>query len=252
MSYLEWAQRLGPTIPYTRKFAAMIGAGVSLARTLELLQETTDDPALAAANAALTEKVMAGRTLSSVMAEMPEHFSSFYVAFVRAGEVGGVLDETLADLADWLEQEQAAAERFLIHETRLDLIAYIAGGLREEGGEAGAAAIEESRRYARVASFCRLFERCLTAGVPLKMALTTAAGVLRESAAAQIRRAAEALGPDEPIAPVLAGIEELQPIVTQMVAIGEETGFLPLMLRKASEAVEAEALYRLRRAPFEE
>ena len=97
MSYPEWAQRLGPIIPYTRKFAAMIGAGVSLARTLELLQETTDDPALAAAHAALTEKVMAGYTLSSVMAEMPEHFSSFYVAFVRAGEVGGVLDETLAE-----------------------------------------------------------------------------------------------------------------------------------------------------------
>lgn len=250
MSTFQLERHLGPLVPYTRKFAALIGAGVSLARTLELLQQTTDDPAVAAAAATLSQKVQAGQTLSATMAALPEVFSPFYIAFVRAGEVGGVLDDTLAELADWLEQEWQAGERLRTRALLAQLAAKVMGDSAGLAGEAElAAALETCRQKARVSSFCRLWERCLSAGVPMKLALATAAGVLEEPAAGQVRQAAEELGRDEAMGPRLAQIAELRPVVARMVTIGEETGSLELMLRKAAQFVQAEAAYALHRPP---
>jgi len=246
----EPTQDLMPLITYARKFAALIGGGVSLRRCLELLQATTKDPVLAAANADLSVRVCErDETLSAAMGAHPECFSPTYVAFVHAGEIGGVLDEALADLADWLEQEQASAERL---RDRI-LLAQIAARVLGEGAmppdeRALQARVDAARRVQQVASFCRLFERCLTAGVPLKLALTTAAEVLGEQVADQVERAADKLGDNDPIAPVLSGIAALPPVVADMVGIGEETGALADMLRKAAQFVDAEAARMLHQA----
>jgi type II secretory pathway component PulF len=240
-------------ILYTRKFSALIDAGVSLMRCFEMLQQTTDDPALSAANARLSEKVGAGATLSAAMKDLPEVFPPFYAAFVRAGEVGGVLDVMMADLADWLEQELAASDRLGTRIFLLDLAARLTRSAAWRVGQREAEnAFEGSRRLARVASFCRLFENCLTAGVPMKMALATAADVLGEPVASQVAQAAEGLAGDDRIAPALARIEGLTPVVAQMVTIGEETGSLEVMLRKAADFIDAEAahiLYAVGRLP---
>jgi type II secretory pathway component PulF len=244
MKAFDVGRDLGPLVLYTRKFAALTGAGVSLRRCLEMLQATTDDPALAAANGELREEVEREEaTLSGAMAEHPEVFSPLYVAFVRAGEVGGVLDETLSDLADWLEWERAA--RNLLGTQRL--MATVAAKVL--GGEAKApnvqAALERAEAAARVASFCRLLERCLTAGVPRGLALATAAEVLGEPTWGQLREKAAALRTDERMAPVLAEVAELRAVVATMVAAGEEYGAAELMLRKAAEFMDAEASHAL-------
>ena len=249
MKPFELEPSLYPLILYTRKFATLISAGISLMRCFELLEATTDDPAMRAANAHLREKVGGGETLSAAMKELPEVFSPFYIAFVRAGEIGGVLDLTLADLADWLDQELAAGQRFRTLGLLLKTYAKVNRTAFGLGAERQAReALKKSRGRARVASFCRLFEHCLTAGVPLKLSLATAADVLDEAAAEQIHLAAEGLQADDKLAPVLLKIEELGPVVAQMVAIGEETDSLDAALRSAAEFIEAEVADILHRA----
>jgi type II secretory pathway component PulF len=233
-------------ILYTRRFAALIGAGVSLMTCFELLQKTTDDEGVAAANAELSEKVGAGMTLSAAMAERPDVFSPLYIAFVRAGEIGGVMDETFADLADWLEQERDAAENLHARVLLLEIAVRVLPGVPSAEAESRAsAAIKEARRVARIAGFCRLFERCLTAGVPLGLAAATAAEVLGEPTADLVRAGVESTGGEEAIAQVLAEVEELKQVVAPMVTTGEEHGCLDLMLRKAAEFLDAEVAHIL-------
>jgi type IV pilus assembly protein PilC len=47
-----------------------------------------------------------GESLSSSMKKYPEAFSKTYIALIKSGEVGGVLDEVLVRLADNLEKQQ--------------------------------------------------------------------------------------------------------------------------------------------------
>jgi type II secretory pathway component PulF len=54
----------------------------------------------------IIEALKEGQTLSSALAKFPQVFSSFYVSIVKAGEIGGFLDNSLARLADYLENEE--------------------------------------------------------------------------------------------------------------------------------------------------
>jgi len=250
MRIFELEDHLPALILYTQKFSALVDAGVSLQTCFGLLQKTTDDPTVSSANAYLrTEIIEKERTLSQAMADRPDVFSPFYVAFIRAGEIGGVLDEAMAYLAGWLERERAAAAG-LRSAWLLNQIA--AQVLRKSPSQQGHTAVEtllpDYRRVAQIASFCRLFEMCLTAGVPRNLALTTAAEVLGEPALTKLRTSVERLGSEESIAFALGEVEELRPVVAGMVAIGEECGLLDRMLRRAADFYDAEAIHILHSA----
>ncbi|HPT97208.1 MAG TPA: type II secretion system F family protein [Armatimonadota bacterium] len=90
---------------FARQFATMINAGVSLVRCLSVLREQTASPRLKLVVADLLTEVEAGSTLSSAMHKHPKVFSNLAVGLVRAGEVGGVLDETLERLAGFMESD---------------------------------------------------------------------------------------------------------------------------------------------------
>jgi len=239
--------KLNSLVLYTRQFSALIDAGVSLMRCFQLLGRTTRDPDLKAANSKLSDRVGAGAHLSEAMAECPDLFPSFYVAFVRAGEIGGVLDDTFAHLADWLDQERNAAEHLAIHSLLSELASKEPGATRTTE-VAVRASIDAARRASRTASFCRLFEMCLTAGVPLNLALSTAAGILEAPDAARIRAAAETLTPETRLEDRLAEIEALAPVVAPMVGVGEDHACLAHMLRSAARFHDAEASHLLHTA----
>jgi len=90
---------------FSRQFATMINAGLSLLRSLDILAEQTANKALTQAIKDVKSDVEKGRSLSEAMQRHPKAFSRLYVAMVRAGEVGGVLDTTLLRLADGLERQ---------------------------------------------------------------------------------------------------------------------------------------------------
>lgn len=92
---------------FARQFATMVNSGLSLIRTLSILEDQTENPALAKVVGEVRADVEKGSSLSVAMDKHPKVFNELFVAMIRAGEVGGVLDETLVRLADMMEAAHA-------------------------------------------------------------------------------------------------------------------------------------------------
>ncbi len=90
---------------FSRQFATMINAGLSLLRTLSILAEQTENKTLAKTIVALRDDVERGSSLSAAMSKHEKVFNKLYVAMVRAGETGGQLDTVLTRTADNLEAD---------------------------------------------------------------------------------------------------------------------------------------------------
>jgi type IV pilus assembly protein PilC len=89
----------------SRQFATMINSGLALLRALNILAEQTESKPLAAIINQVRIDVEKGSSLSTALARHPKAFSRLYVAMVRAGEVGGVLDSVLLRLAETIEKQ---------------------------------------------------------------------------------------------------------------------------------------------------
>lgn len=92
---------------FSRQFATMVSSGLSMLRCLYVLEEQTQNKKLAAVIGQVRADVEAGISLSDALAKHPAVFSRLYVSMVRAGEVGGILDEVLNRLAAQLESEDS-------------------------------------------------------------------------------------------------------------------------------------------------
>jgi len=90
---------------WCRQFATMINAGVSLIRCLTVLQEQTTNTNLRTITRDIRDEVEGGNTLSGAMTKYSRTFSTLAIGLVRAGEVGGVLDEALLRLAGFMEKD---------------------------------------------------------------------------------------------------------------------------------------------------
>ena len=83
----------------------MVNSGLSMLRCLYVLEEQTPNKKLAAVITDVRADVEAGIALSDALEKHPKVFSRLYVSMVRAGELGGILDEVLNRLAEQLEKE---------------------------------------------------------------------------------------------------------------------------------------------------
>src|SRR5881275_681677 len=92
---------------FSRQFATMINAGLTLLRSLQILAEQTENKVLAAVVDQVRIDVERGASLSQALAKHPKVFSRLYVAMIKAGETGGVLDKTLLRMAETMEKEVA-------------------------------------------------------------------------------------------------------------------------------------------------
>ena len=85
----------------------MVNSGLSMLRCLYVLEEQTPNKRLAAVITDIRADVEAGISLSDALEKHPRVFSRLYVSMVRAGELGGILDEVLNRLATQLEKEDS-------------------------------------------------------------------------------------------------------------------------------------------------
>jgi type IV pilus assembly protein PilC len=90
---------------FSRQFATMVNSGLSMLRCLYVLEEQTPNKKLAKTVSEVRADVEAGISLSDALEKHPKIFSRLYVSMVRAGELGGILDEVLNRLATQLEKE---------------------------------------------------------------------------------------------------------------------------------------------------
>jgi type IV pilus assembly protein PilC len=96
---------------FSRQFATLIAAGVSVVAALIILAEQTEDRNLAVVIDDVREKVEHGLLLSEAMALHPTVFDHLYVSMVEAGEAAGALDSVLDRVALQIEKQQKIRRR---------------------------------------------------------------------------------------------------------------------------------------------
>ena len=99
--------KLGNLAVFCRQFSTMVDAGVSLVRCLDVLSRQTQDPKLKKILIDIGERVEGGESLSRAMQRHPRTFNNLFIGLIRAGEIGGVLEETLQRLSGFLESDVA-------------------------------------------------------------------------------------------------------------------------------------------------
>src|SRR3954447_13759657 len=96
---------------FSRQFATMIEAGLSVVAALVILEEQTDDKYLQAIIRELRADVEGGLLLSQAMNRHPKVFTRLFVSMVEAGEAAGILDQVLDRMAFQIERETKLKRR---------------------------------------------------------------------------------------------------------------------------------------------
>jgi len=90
---------------FFRQFATMVSAGLTLVNCLEILSKQTENKLLSQKIDDIKKSVERGSTLTDAFAAHPETFSKLYINMIKAGEIGGVLDDILNRMATLMEKE---------------------------------------------------------------------------------------------------------------------------------------------------
>jgi len=113
---------------FSRQFATMINSGLAMLRALTVLEEQTENKKFAAVLGEVRGDVEAGISLSDALEKHPKVFSPLYINMVRAGEIGGILDDVLNRLATQLEKDDSirrAVKSALVYPTMIGSFAVI-------------------------------------------------------------------------------------------------------------------------------
>ena len=89
---------------FTQELATLLGAGLPLDKSLQIIVDLSEDPRLARMTARVLEQVRGGAALSEALEAQSGVFSRFYVSMVRAGEMGGAMEVVLQRLSEYLER----------------------------------------------------------------------------------------------------------------------------------------------------
>ena len=96
---------------FSRQFATLIEAGVSIVSSLAILEQQTEDKVLVPVIAEVRSDVESGSILSKALARHPRVFNRLFIAMIEAGEASGTLDKVLDRVAVQIEKEAAIKRR---------------------------------------------------------------------------------------------------------------------------------------------
>jgi type IV pilus assembly protein PilC len=292
---------------FCRQFATMIDSGLSLIRSLHILGEQTESKVLAGIIDEVRTDVEKGASLSQALGRHPRAFSRLFVAMVKAGETGGVLDKVLLQLADITEKQVelkrkissamtypvavlclvlaivAAMLVFVVPQFRamyddlggtlplmtrgllamsgftvrfapLLVLAAVGAALlfrRWIGTDAGRARWDAFKlrvpifgkltHKTSMTRFARTLAVLLRSGVPILESLEiTSETVNNHVVSVAVKDVQEAVKRGETIHQPLSKHAVFPPMVTQMLAVGEETGNVDVMLEKVADFYDQE------------
>jgi type IV pilus assembly protein PilC len=291
----------------SRQMATMIGAGLSLLKTLSVLAEQTENKKLAKILTEVSGQVEEGTSFSESLKKHGDVFPPLMINMVRAGETGGFLDGALESIATNFEKEVKlrgtikSALTYPVIVLIMSLLSVIGmllfivpvfdnmfkslggqlplpteilvilshamvwlGPLLLVLGIAGAwwwAKNKNTERVRRVfdplklkipvfgklmtkiavARFSRNFSNMIGAGVPILQAIRivgeTSGNWVIERALIAV---AESVRQGESIAHPLTEHSVFPSMVTQMIAVGEDSGSLEIMLEKIADFYDEE------------
>ena len=96
---------------FSRQFATMVESGLNVVSALVILEEQTEDEALADVIREVRQDVEGGLVLSQALARHPKVFDRLYIAMVEAGEAAGMLDKVLDRIAFQIEKDTKIKRR---------------------------------------------------------------------------------------------------------------------------------------------
>jgi len=296
----------------TRQLATLVKAGMPLLRSLRTVSDQLDPGPLRDVFTAIAADVESGVKFSEALASHPRWFPPFYVNMVRAGEIGGLLDEILKRLAELLEKQARLRERVksalmypafvmvaavgILTVLMVFVVPTFIGMFTELGsalplptrilvaacdvirgwwwmvllalaGLVGLVRLTLRTRAGRrlvdrailaapvfgslverllISRFARTFGTLIASGVPILSALetvrATVTNVVIDEALQEVERS---LKVGESLARPLELSGVFPPLVTRMVALGEETGQLDRMLMQVADSYEEEVEVQL-------
>jgi type IV pilus assembly protein PilC len=113
---------------FTRQFATMISAGLPLVQCLDILAKQCNKPSFARVITEVTREVEAGATLSDALGKHKTVFDDLFRNMVAAGEAGGVLDDILMRLAEYIEKADALKRKVQSAMVYPAVVLTVAGG----------------------------------------------------------------------------------------------------------------------------
>jgi type IV pilus assembly protein PilC len=294
-------------VMFSRQFATMIDAGLSIVKCLDILQKQTRNPKMKDVIGEVKRDVAGGLGLTESLQRHPRIFSPLYVNMIRAAEAGGILDTVLDRLSTFLEKEQETRNKIKSAMTYpvvvftfamlmlIGLLFFVLPkfkGIFETMGlqlplttklmlnssdylksywyialvfmvgsavavkmlartEKGKYAIDSAKLRlpifgdlilkTSVSRFARTFGTLISSGVPVLQALDIVADTAGNRVVSEVvGRARNSIKEGEKISTPLFGSRIFPVMVTQMIAIGEETGRLDQMLVKVSNFYDDE------------
>lgn len=293
---------------FTRQFATMINAGLPLVKCLNILSEQTESPVLTEVILDVQHEVEMGRSLSEALSKHPDVFKELYSSMVKAGEIGGVLDDVLLRVATTLESEDEIkrkiksamtypAAMFAISMLLLVImLIFVVPTFENMFSELGASmplltrvimsisrfltswkgalliiliivGVVFLRRWTKtpagkkkldslklrlpvfgvlfhkmaLSRFSRTLGTLVASGVPILQALEITSNAVGNALMAEaVENVRAGVKEGDSIARPLGQSPLFPPMVTQMLAIGEETGALDTMLNKVSDFYDSE------------
>ena len=96
---------------FSRQLAVFIRAGIPIISALETIADEAHDKVLRRVIADMVERLNTGSTFADAAAAHPEAFPSYFVGVLRSAELTGQLDETVDNLAQYLEREIEARSK---------------------------------------------------------------------------------------------------------------------------------------------
>jgi type IV pilus assembly protein PilC len=90
---------------FTRQLAVFVKAGIPITEAMEIIGDETTDIALQRTISQMVEDIRNGGTLSGAAQKHQEAFPMYYIGILASAELTGRLDETLENLAGYLERE---------------------------------------------------------------------------------------------------------------------------------------------------
>jgi len=118
----------GALLTFTTELSALLGAGLPLDRSLNILSGISEHTEMKDVVNAVLKSIREGSSFSEALQKHPKIFPRLYLNMVRAGESGGVLDVVLDKLHEFLETSQELKDH-IVSVMIYPSILFAAGGL---------------------------------------------------------------------------------------------------------------------------
>nr|MBU1328648.1 type II secretion system F family protein [Candidatus Omnitrophota bacterium] len=96
---------------FTRQLATLIAAGLPLVKALRTLHDQLEPGGLKSVIKSIADEVESGSNFSEALAHFPKVFPGFYINMIKAGELGGMLEDILKRLSEFLDKTQKLRDK---------------------------------------------------------------------------------------------------------------------------------------------